>query len=458
MSDADERVTHLYALARKTLDETAGSLDPSAFLRVEVHVKEGSALDWLRSQRDPVRVYWSGRETGRSIEAAGIGVADRVSDSESDPCSDVFERIRAQLKSIPAARYYGGFSFQSAGAMDAAWQSFRHVNYILPRFEWVRELDGTIRLAYQVRYGEASSAVLDAHFAGLNPMEKEAADWNRPFPAPRERADVPDRATWYALIDRALNAFQRGPLEKVVLARRVTYDFDESLNPVVLLQRLKRATPDRFHFCFMPGEESLAFVGASPERLVRRSGCWIETEALAGTRPRGPSPEADAESARALLASDKDRREHEYVRRGIHQALTPLCDSIEIQTEPSLMRLVRGHHLHSAITGRLRIGVSDGELVAALHPTAALGGYPKQAALRAIAEWEPFNRGWYAGPVGWVGGDDMDFAVAIRSGLIQSQRLSLYSGAGIVEGSTAENEWDEMEHKIGDFLKVLSGS
>jgi menaquinone-specific isochorismate synthase len=122
-----------------------------------------------------------------------------------------------------------------------------------------------------------------------------------------------------------------------------------------------------------------------------------------------------------------------------------------------LLKLARGQHLYSAVQGELRTGVSDARLLAALHPTPALGGQPKDAALERIAEWEPFDRGWYAAPVGWVSRTSAEFAVAIRCGLVQPERLALFSGAGIVRGSTAASEWEEIELKIRDFINVLMG-
>jgi menaquinone-specific isochorismate synthase len=199
----------------------------------------------------------------------------------------------------------------------------------------------------------------------------------------------------------------------------------------------------------------VAFVSATPERLFRREGRAVESEAVAGTRPRGASEADDAELRDELLNSEKDKAEHGHVRVGIGEALGPLCDELEIEDGVSEMKLARRRHLVSRVRGTLREGVTDAEVLRALHPTPAVGGYPRAEALEEIRALEPFDRGWYAGPVGWIGAGASEFAVGIRSGLVHGDRVALFSGAGIVAGSSPEGEWAEIEQKIGDFTRMF---
>src|SRR5690606_17933520 len=152
-----------------------------------------------------------------------------------------------------------------------------------------------------------------------------------------------------------------------------------------------------------------------------------------------------------------DRREHGFVRDAVQAALDPLTESLATDGETSALTLARGRHLYAGLRGRLRDGVSIFDVLAALHPTPAVGGTPRGAAVAAIAEREPFDRGLYAGPVGWIGRDAAELAVGIRSGLVRGDGLDLFSGAGLVEGSDPAAEWAEYEHKIGDFALVLGG-
>ena len=143
------------------------------------------------------------------------------------------------------------------------------------------------------------------------------------------------------------------------------------------------------------------------------------------------------------------------MRQSIIERLNPLCETLGIDALPSEMTLAQGRHLVSRIEGLLAEGVTTLDILETLHPTPAVGGTPRPDALDAIRRLEPFDRGWYAGPVGWIGPDAAEFAVALRCGLVWPRRLSLFSGAGIVSGSTPEAEWDEIEHKIVSFTQVL---
>jgi menaquinone-specific isochorismate synthase len=288
----------------------------------------------------------------------------------------------------------------------------------------------------------------------VDDLPRRVADVNGELPLPSFREDQPDRRGWRTNIAWALDAFAATPLGKIVLARRAVFTFPQKLDALTLFARLRLATPGCFHFYFEL-EGGRAFLGASPERLFRRSGRQVWSEAVAGTRPRATSAADDAALGEELLLSEKDQREHEYVRQSVKEALDPLCTALHMDDQPAEMRLRRGRHLVSGLRGSLREHVGDEALLRALHPTPAVGGYPRTDAMPAIRHLEPFDRGWYAGPVGWAGRDDAEFAVGIRSGLVEGKRLSLYSGAGIVRGSNPEAEWSEIEHKISDFIKVL---
>ena len=327
---------------------------------------------------------------------------------------------------------------------------------MLPRVEYVVDGDRAVLAANLVLPRDAAHA--EALLTELRAVATPSAVHPQPIPLPVARTDVPAPKSWRASIETALDAFAHTALDKVVLARRSAYDFDEALDPFALLGALEAATASCFHFLVQPAP-GLAFLGASPERLFHQHGRALESEAVAGTRPRGASSSADARFRRELLGSDKDRREHGYVQAHIRAALQPLAATLDADAEPSDLPLARGRHLYAGFRAELRAEVSPVDVLRALHPTPAVGGTPTPDALAMIAATEAFDRGWYAGPVGWIGADDAEFAVAIRSGLVQQHAagatLALYSGAGIVEGSDAGAEWDEIEQKIGNFGRVL---
>ena len=199
----------------------------------------------------------------------------------------------------------------------------------------------------------------------------------------------------------------------------------------------------------------MRFFGASPERLLKRQGVDIESEALAGTRPRGKTPREDAYYERALRDSPKEELEQGIVVRAIKGAFKKLCVSWEADSKPSVAKASSAHHLITRFRGTLKDNVDDARILTVLHPTPAVGGIPRAEALKAIAKLEPFERGWYAGPIGYIGYDCVDFAVALRCALMKDNLVNLYAGAGIVEGSSADEEWQEIEQKKSIFLNLF---
>lgn len=426
-------------------------LDDERVARVSVGLEEASPLLWMRSQRMFPKTYWSGREDG--LEAAAVGVADvRVGeDGESSEALD--KKLSPLLREAErGVRYYGGMRFDSERDADGEWEAFGAYRFVLPRFEMVCE-GGELSLACNLvlpRDARRKEEIL----AQIEALASPEGDERFALPRLVRRTDGPDFEGWRRNIEKALSAFEDGGMDKVVLARRVGLDFEDDLDAALLAASLYDATPGCFHFHVEP-EEGVAFVGASPERLYRRERSAIRSEAVAGTRPRGDSDADDDDLRDDLLASGKDRAEHGYVRVGIEENLRPLCDALKVEEGASEMKGASRRHLVSKVRGTLGEGATDADVLQALHPTPAVGGYPRGKAVEEIREMEPFDRGWYAGPVGWISSDGAEFAVGIRSGLVRGKKLALFSGAGIVAGSTPEGEWAEIEQKISDFVAVL---
>ena len=450
--------TQLTQIERQETAEGGQCLSDDRVLRATIRLARVSPLDWLAEVGDSdLRFYGSTRDRAQALEIGGVGVADEAVWQQPVRYRDVVDRLRGTLhKSPPNLRYYGGFRFapNSVATTDRTWSVFGVSRFIVPRLELISSREGSL-LSLHLRPHELHTGIAE-HWLSRVEAFSFAPSLRIPLlPVPEERTDNPDYSGWEENVQSALQDVERGDLEKIVLARKVDFQFNRPLDPVALLQRLKSATPDCFHFCYMPARE-IAFIGASPERLYYREGRSIQTEAVAGTRMRGHNAEADQRLAAELLASEKEQREHACVRDGIRDVLTPLCERLDMDEEARLFQLARGQHLYSAVSGQLRRDVGDADLLEALHPTPALGGTPRKRALARIAELEPFDRGWYAAPVGWVSATATEFSVAIRCGLVQPEKLSLFSGAGIVAGSTPASEWEEIELKIRDFIKVLT--
>lgn len=276
-----------------------------------------------------------------------------------------------------------------------------------------------------------------------------------PAPAPVPRATrftvraVEQRGWWEHAVEVALDDIAYGRFEKVVLAREVLVEADTPFDPRTVLRRLRSQQPG----CILYADAG--FVGATPELLVRRTGAAFECRPMAGTAPGSVA----AEVAARLSASGKDAREHRFVVDAMRDALGPVAATIDVPDTPVVEHFGSLAHLVTPILGSLAAGAaapSALDLARRLHPTPAVGGTPTDAALDAIRRLEPFDRGPYAGPVGWVDArGDGAFAVALRGAELDGTRALLRAGAGIVAGSDPESEWAETVLKFEPMLRAL---
>lgn len=261
-------------------------------------------------------------------------------------------------------------------------------------------------------------------------------------------SSMPD-VLWMEAVAEVVSRIRQGQVEKVVLARDLAVWSKVPFDVRVLAQRLH----ERFLDCFTFLVDGL--IGASPELLVRRRGRAVESLALAGSAPRRPDPEDDLLAGKALLGSDKDRREHRAAVESVERVLLPLCDGLE-RSDPELLRLPNVQHLATRFRGELTRPVGSLQLVDQLHPTAAVGGTPTAAAVELIRQLEGMDRGRYAGPVGWVdAAGDGEWAIALRCAELSGARARLFAGAGIVEGSLPEMELEETRLKLLAMMSVL---
>jgi len=273
-----------------------------------------------------------------------------------------------------------------------------------------------------------------------------------PTPPPRPtrftvRA-VQQRAWWDDAIEAALADIAAGRFAKIVLAREVTVDADAPFDLRAVLRRLRSQQPG----CILYADAG--FVGATPELLVRRTGRDFESRPMAGTAPGSVA----AEVAARLTASGKDAREHRFVVDAVHDALAPVAARIDVPDAPVVEHFGSLAHLVTPVRGLLRddAALSALDLARLLHPSPAVGGTPTDAALDAITRLEPFDRGPYAGPVGWVDAQgDGAFAVALRGAEIAGAHALLRAGAGIVAGSDPDAEWAETVAKFEPMLRAL---
>ena len=304
-------------------------------------------------------------------------------------------------------------------------------------------------LGAALRHGDPSHPAPRAHHNGSS-----GGSAGERGNGPRPADDVEGHRRWLEMVRFALARIRSGTLSKVVLARAVEV-LGTLPAPLRAFRALRAAYPDCFTFWFDPGQGQ-GFLGATPERLARLAGGTVHLGAMAGTAPRGDRPDADEMHGARLLASEKQREEHDIVVQAILDAVRPLGGALEFPETPRLVKLTNVQHLYTPITVTPPEPMSLIALLGRLHPTPAVGGHPRPEALALIRDQEGFDRGWYAGPVGWIDArGDGEFAVALRSGTLRAGRARLFSGAGIVADSDPEMEYFETQMKLPPMLNAL---
>jgi len=355
---------------------------------------------------------------------------------------------------VPAAaqpRLLGGFAFHDEPAPGAPWNGFPGAEFVLPRVQLTRAA-GRTWLALTADADEADS--LAADLADVERRLAATSTTGSPPPGITAVGRDPDRAGWRSQVEAATDRIAAGDLEKVVLAQTLSARLRGAFRLEDALARLGDTYPSCYRFAVDPGLGA-AFFGATPERLVRRRGDRVATDALAGSIGRGGSAAADDRLAAALEASEKVRREHAVVVDEIRRGLEGVGAEVTLG-DRTVRKLSNVQHLDTPVSARLREPTHVLDLVEALHPTPAVGGRPPAAAGRFIADVEPFDRGWYAAPVGWFdAAGDGTFAVAIRSAVATADRVTLFAGNGIVADSDPDEEWDELQLKYRPILDQL---
>ncbi|MBS2025086.1 MAG: isochorismate synthase, partial [Deltaproteobacteria bacterium] len=379
---------------------------------------------------------------------AGVGAVLAVRAHDAAELSSRATRALAEFDehtlgraTAPTLRLLGGLPFSSSQSAGM---------FVLPRLRLATSA-GASFLSLTLTADERADAVRRAQLLDLLLRAHDRlADAPDPASSPHVRSiDEGDTAAWEALVSRALHRIDQGELQKVVLARQTQVALESQADPTSVLAALLREAG--WGARLLLAHDGETFVAVSPERLVRRSGTHVESEALAGT--------AAADELKLLASSQKDLAEHEVVIREIARALSPLCSSLSIAPQPGRRLLRHVAHLHTPIAASLRELTHVLELVQALHPTPAVGGVPRRQAVDFLVEGESQPRGLYAGPFGWFDArGDGDFWVGLRSGVLRDRTATVYAGAGIVRGSDPAAELRETRLKQRAFLRALGVS
>lgn len=394
------------------------------------------------------------------VEARGpTRFADAVAACRRAAAGALAGGLREDSRRPPAAGpvWVGGFAFAPDGGATPDWASLAPSQLVMPEVAFARQ-GGEARLTVTLSVDgdeppDALVGRLDRRLESLRPEGMPLVDPDPVAPARVSGTSPPSH--YEAAVARAIERIGRGELSKVVLAREVRVHVPRAIDPAPVLDGLRAVFPGCY--CYLVGTPELAFVGASPELLVRRDGARAQSVALAGTTRRSADPAVDTHLGEGLLRSAKDREEQAIVARRIERTLRPVSVWVAAAEEPALVKVHNVQHLATPIRAQLAEPLSALELAELLHPTPAVGGEPWQIAEPLIPALEGLDRGWYAGPVGWTDlSEDGEFCVALRCALLRGNVAHLFAGDGIVRDSVPTEELAETEVKLQALLPLLT--
>lgn len=465
---------------------------------------EAAAVDFIQlfaaaQARGDIAVLW--QRPAQRIALLGIGAERQFEATGPDRFDDIAKRWRSLMQKAiivqdesidpdkishpgPGPLALGGFAF-APGVAAGVWDGFGDGWLCLPRTvygmsggrRWV-----TVNVVVTPETDvEAVAADIDARLtqatadmaAASTAMVSGVADGPRTanghigvhrqtaddvFLVESDRAepvtqDLQPKEQWMAAVERVADNIRRGRLEKAVMARSVQVPLPAGFSVAPALRHLEKTYPECYVFAV--ARPCGCFIGATPERIVHRERGKVKVACLAGSTGRGHTDAEDKALGEALLNDPKNVEEHLIVLRAILAALEPVCTDIRAGERPTLRKFANVQHLYTPVTAHTEKH-DVLHLVSRVHPTPAIGGHPTEAALQLIAQEEGMDRGWYAGPVGWLNRDgDGEFAAALRSGLLLPKEARLFAGCGIMGDSDPQSEYDESELKLRPMLKAL---
>ena len=439
------------ALERRAADGRIASVT------VEVDPAMDMAATVFAARRPDDRWFCFEQPDRDGYSVCGLGDAAVVEASGPDRFAEVAEACRALARGARFDRgelsgsgpvFTGGFAFSSAGGHSPEWASFAPAQMVLPEISFARG-GGRATLTINA-VGDPRPAL--NRLAEIRPASMPLIDPDPAVP-PRVASEAPPEHFEEA-VRRAVERIGAGEFEKIVLARIVRVHAGRPHDDAALFGALREVFPSCYTFCV--GTPEGAFVGASPELLVRRDGARAQTVALAGTTRRSADPAVDDHLGEQLLTSAKNRAEQAIVARRIERALDPVSVWVTVADRPVLVKVHNVQHLGTPIRAQLAEPLPVLELAARLHPTPAVGAEPAEAA-RLIPALEGIDRGWYAGAVGWTDlEEDGEFCVAIRCALLRDEVAHLFAGNGIVADSDPAEELAETEAKLQALLPLLA--
>lgn len=397
---------------------------------------------WLESQNLYPKVFWKGHHSKK----INLGLGQLLTFHK--PPSIQLQKIKK------GPRLFGGIPFLESllsKTKYSVWHSFSKHSFFLPEIEIILKDDG-FGIVYVNSLKDEDKTVVKER---LKQLKSKLVGKDLETVEQLQRIDMPNFSSWCDTVEKSLHSFEKTSLEKVVLARASYLTFSAKLFPFHLLTELKAFSLNATLFAYAPSAEG-AIVGVSPEIFFQRDQDKIITEAVAGTCKKGFDSKENQQLIDHLQSSSKDHEEFSYVSEFIKDKMQDLCHKVMVKKNKSVKETATLFHLFESFQGLLKKGVTDIQIMKKLHPTPAMGGKPQVLAMEFLDQSEPFVRGQYAAPIGWMSPFNTELVVAIRSAFIRKNCMTVFAGAGIVKGSNPAKEWEELELKISHFLKMDS--
>lgn len=439
-----------------------------------IELQNKQLVSWTKEIKkiDPLTVFYEAKSTEKNrlfwtnsandFTIVGIGSAHKIIDDhnrfkhlqnqwyqllEDAIVYDPYKQIGTGLMTI------GGMSFDPLREKSTLWEKYPTSQLTTPEYVVVESKSKYYFTVNRFIHQEDDIAQV---LAEINQTEQtlfstpSTEQIKQTVIATKEIA--PDR--WKQSVQKAVDEIKENRAKKIVLAREMRLKLNREANITEMLRKLIATQPNSYIFAFEHGDN--CFLGATPERLVRVEGEKLLSTCLAGTAPRGKTKEADEKIARDLLNDEKNREEHDYVVQMIKQSIEKYCQEIDVPKEPVVYPLRNLQHLFTPVTAKLKRDYTVFDIIKQLHPTPALGGVPRTKALAFIRNEELLDRGWYGAPIGWLDSNgNSEFAVAIRSGLVQKDEVSLFAGCGVMRDSNPEMEYEETNVKFLPMLEIM---
>ncbi len=386
-----------------------------------------------------LKAYWESRDTSFSALALGAIYKikqDLIGDSQLFLCENGYYDFR----------FYGVLPFESSKRLKGKWKDFNKTHFFLPRFEFVQK--GSVSF-FSVYFLPGKIQELWKDFHELEESFQFSIETKRISPKASIKNRTPSRANWTKLVNTIKRYIQRGVIDKLVLGRLIEGSLNERVDIGCFAQELAKSLKENYIFLFQSGDSS--FLSFSPEKLLEVKSDIIATEAIAGSEHEASSENSGIHS----IMNPKNIREQKIVEEEILAYLKKISNGLYFGQGKQVLNLGYIKHIKSSFNAVMQKFYIFSDLLNLFHPTSAVCGIPKNPAKKLLSKLEKFQRGLYAAPCGFFSAMEAEFAVGIRSVLIKKKKIYFFSGAGIIGTSSAENEWQELNHKLKPFQSLF---